>query len=307
MAFDAFVSYSSGDKTAADATCAVLEGAGIRCWIAPRDIRAGEEYGAAIIEAIDHCRVMVLVFSSSANDSSQIHREIERAVAKGIPILPVRIEEVTPTRSMEYFLGGIHWLDALSPPLEKHLRQLAETVKAMLKTDADSHGRPTSDDAHQAFVPRAVEDAELSTQRAENPKQPARATHVFATKPAGPNWRLFAICGAALVALVAGGVWLYRLNLPAHAEERCAEERGAKSAASNTPSVIIFNNNTAAPIKIFWLDFQGGREFFGELAAGTNYRQETYVDHLWVVTNAQGGCLGFYKAEAATQEVTIRP
>src|SRR5436190_13697810 len=137
MSFDAFISYSSEDKTAANAACAVLEGAGIRCWIAPRDIRAGQEYGTAIIGAIDHCRAMVLVFSSSANASRQIHREIERAVAKGIPILPVRIEEVTPTESLEYFLGAIHWLDALSPPLENHLQKLAETLKAMLQVDAD--------------------------------------------------------------------------------------------------------------------------------------------------------------------------
>jgi hypothetical protein len=52
-----FISYSSKDKPAADATCAVLESAGIRCWIAPRDIRPGTEYGAAIIDAIDRCRV----------------------------------------------------------------------------------------------------------------------------------------------------------------------------------------------------------------------------------------------------------
>jgi hypothetical protein len=121
MDFDVFISYSSKDKTAANAACAVMESAGIRCWIAPRDIRPGGEYGAAIIDAIDHCRVMVLIFSSNANESQQIRREIERAVSKGIPLVPVRIEEVPPTKSLEYFLGAIHWLDALSPPLEKHL------------------------------------------------------------------------------------------------------------------------------------------------------------------------------------------
>ena len=94
MEFDAFISYSSTDKTAALAACAVLEGAGIRCWIAPRDIRPGGEYGAAIIDAIERCRVMVLIFSSSANSSRQITREIERAVSKGVPIVPVRIEAV---------------------------------------------------------------------------------------------------------------------------------------------------------------------------------------------------------------------
>lgn len=36
MAHDVFISYSSKDKTAADATCAVLEGCGVRCWMAPR-------------------------------------------------------------------------------------------------------------------------------------------------------------------------------------------------------------------------------------------------------------------------------
>jgi TIR domain-containing protein len=118
-ALDTFISYSSKDKTAADAACAVLERAGIRCWIAPRDIRPGQEYGQSIIEAIDRCRVMVLIFSANANDSRQTHREIERAVSKGIPIIPLRIEEVVPTKSMEYFLGAIHWLDALTPPLEK--------------------------------------------------------------------------------------------------------------------------------------------------------------------------------------------
>src|SRR5215217_6279109 len=131
MDFDAFISYASKDKVAADAACAVLEQVGVRCWIAPRDISPGREYAAAIIEAIDRCRVMVLIFSARANDSTQIHREIERAVSKGAPIVPVRLEEIAPTKSMAYFLGSIHWLDALTPPLEIHLKQLAETVKAI--------------------------------------------------------------------------------------------------------------------------------------------------------------------------------
>jgi hypothetical protein len=57
MAFDVFISYSTKDKLAADATCAALEAAGVRCWIAPRDIMPGAEWGAAIVKALDHCRV----------------------------------------------------------------------------------------------------------------------------------------------------------------------------------------------------------------------------------------------------------
>ena len=37
---------------------------------------------------------MVLVFSASANASPQVRREVERAVHKGVIVLPVRIEDV---------------------------------------------------------------------------------------------------------------------------------------------------------------------------------------------------------------------
>jgi len=142
MAFDAFISYSSKDKATADATCATLEMAGIRCWIAPRDIIPGSEYGAAIVDAIDQCRVVVLVFSSSANASQQIHREIERAVNRGLPIIPLRIEETMPTESMAYFMESVHWLDAMNPPLEAHLKRLGESLKLLLHMNSEPEYAP---------------------------------------------------------------------------------------------------------------------------------------------------------------------
>jgi len=38
MAHDVFISYSSKDKTVANAVCATVENRKVRCWIAPRDI-----------------------------------------------------------------------------------------------------------------------------------------------------------------------------------------------------------------------------------------------------------------------------
>ena len=134
MAHDAFISYSREDKLMADAACGALETAGIRCWIAPRDISPGSEWGAAIIDAIDHSAVMVLIFSSNANESRQIRREVEHAVSKGVTIVPVRIDQAEPTRSLAYFMAGVHWLDAFTPPLENHLQGLAISIKALLRT-----------------------------------------------------------------------------------------------------------------------------------------------------------------------------
>jgi hypothetical protein len=140
MDFDVFISHSTKDKVTADATCAALEAAGIRSWIAPRDVSPGTEYAAAIIDAIDSCRVMVVIVSSNANASHQIPREIERAASRGVPIVPMRIEEIVPTKSMAYFLGEIHWLDALTPPLTAHLQRLVETIQAILRVAATSDG-----------------------------------------------------------------------------------------------------------------------------------------------------------------------
>jgi hypothetical protein len=65
MSHDVFVSYSSKDKPVADAVCATLEARSIRCWIAPRDILPGTDYGAAIVDAITQSRFMVLVLSAN--------------------------------------------------------------------------------------------------------------------------------------------------------------------------------------------------------------------------------------------------
>jgi hypothetical protein len=134
LAHDVFISYSHVDKCAADAARVTLEGAGIRAWIAHRDILPGAEWGEAIIDAINHSSIMVLIFSSNANKSQQIPREVERAVSKGVKIVPVRIEQTEPTGSLAYFMAGIHWLDAVTPPLEEHLQRLVISIKALLST-----------------------------------------------------------------------------------------------------------------------------------------------------------------------------
>lgn len=132
---DVFLSHSGQDKLVADAICAQLEQSGIRVWIAPRDIVPGANWGEAIINALDGCRAMVVVFSTSANTSPQVLREVERAVGKGVAVIPFRIEKVIPSKAMEYFLSSPHWLDAFDLPLERHITHLADTIRVLLRAD----------------------------------------------------------------------------------------------------------------------------------------------------------------------------
>lgn len=138
--FDVFISYSSQNKLQADAVCAKLEEAGVRCWIAPRDIMPGLEWTEAIINGIERSRVMVLIFSEFANKSAQVRREVERAISKDLPVVPFRVQNVLPTRSLEFCIGNTHWFDAYDPPLEKHIARLVQVVRGLRGPDLGDFG-----------------------------------------------------------------------------------------------------------------------------------------------------------------------
>lgn len=139
MAHDVFVSYSSNDKTAADAIVAGLEQKGIRCWVAPRDLTPGMSWGKGIIDAIEASKVMVVILSGNSNESRQVAREVERAVSKEVAVIPFRIENIDPTGDMAYFLASEHWLDAITPPLERHIDKLANVIKLFLADQGEAY------------------------------------------------------------------------------------------------------------------------------------------------------------------------
>jgi hypothetical protein len=137
VASKVFISHSSKDRPIADAICNHLESAGIRCWIAPRDIAFGADWTEGILRGIDSCRVFVLVFSENANDSEHVRREVAKAFSLGLAVIPFRTEPVSPNRSLGYFLETVHWLDAITPPLQNHFRALTDQVKQLLGNEQD--------------------------------------------------------------------------------------------------------------------------------------------------------------------------
>lgn len=145
IAHDVFISHSSVDKPAADAVCAALEARGIRCWIAPRDIKPSESWAAAIVGAIRGARIFLLVFSRSANGSEQVQREVERAANSGKQLLTLRIEDASPEAALEYYLNTPHWLDAITPPFEAHLDKLADACVSLLAWLDSAHDEAGSD------------------------------------------------------------------------------------------------------------------------------------------------------------------
>jgi hypothetical protein len=159
---DIFVSYcTKSDRDAAYDLVAHLESRGIECWIAPRDVQGGMEWAAEIVNAITVAKVMVLIFSASANNSPQVRREVMLAVHRGVRVVPFRIEDIAPAASLEYFLGGNQWLDAFPPPLEPHYARLIVCLNTLLATPTNPASRrdtplPPADARPLQMHPRVV-------------------------------------------------------------------------------------------------------------------------------------------------------
>jgi hypothetical protein len=129
---DVYISYAQQDKPVADAMCATLESHTIRCWIAPRDLLQRMDSLTQMMKAIDTCQVLVVIFSSHANNSLHVSKECTRAIDSGRIIIPFRIEDTLPSDAMKYLIGTPHWLDALTPPLEQHLLRLCDNIRVYL-------------------------------------------------------------------------------------------------------------------------------------------------------------------------------
>lgn len=216
MSHVAFISHSSIDKVTADEICRFLERHRINCWIAPRDVTPGKNYGAAIIDAIDECDIFVLILSSASNDSGQVVREVERASSSNSIIIPFRVEDVHPSRDLEFYVSAAHWLDATQPPLSTHLQKLLRAIQSWQQSGPSHRKTHTTPSAASGLTKPAT---------AMNP-------------PAAFGWRLPLMIGAIAVALILIALFFYRRPVapvrPSVAETMPSKPNAA-AAASGLP------------------------------------------------------------------------
>ncbi|MFO7622199.1 MAG: TIR domain-containing protein [Bacteroidales bacterium] len=201
-----FISYSSLDKTAADTVCSILEQNGISCWMAPRDITPGLDFAEAIIDGIKSSKLFILVYSSNSSNSKQVIREVDRAVHTGLPVINLRLEDVPLSKQLEYYLSSVHWLDAMTPPLEEHIDKLSGVVKILLRKD----------DAKDDDLEKAIKNGMLKVGQDNR-----------STTAAGKNhWKkaaiTIAVLGVILIAALLIGLpqWKQKISLETNAMDK---------------------------------------------------------------------------------------
>ncbi len=219
MSHDVFLSYSRKDQRVAEAVRAALERRRLRVWI-DKSISGGTDWAGAIVGALNTSRVMVLIFSRNANSSPNVRREVERAVSKGLTLIPFRIENVEPSDAFELFLSLPQWIDAYAGPPEKHLDRLCDEVRAAL----DARGGVSAPSSPGSGGQRVS-------------GMPSRQRLDEETRGGALPWKEIGVGAGVVLAALIGLVWFFRAP---DAPSRDSDEQKRASASSGwaeaTPS-----------------------------------------------------------------------
>jgi hypothetical protein len=164
-----FVSHVSEDRQAALEIVDELERRAVSCWIAPRDVHPGRPFDDEIVEAIEACRAMLLVFSDHCNEHEYIRREITVAGESHKVIIPFRLENAQPRRGLRVRLSDLHWIDGFVSR-ERAIDQVVREI------DPDRVRRPEERRQHeeeQRLRQQDVEEQRLRQQQEEQQRAEA--------------------------------------------------------------------------------------------------------------------------------------
>jgi hypothetical protein len=229
MARDVFISHSAQDKKAAETICAALEEAGIRCWVAPRDVRPGKSFPGEITRAIQQSKVMLLIFSKHSNSSEQVLREVQLAVDCHVPIVRLRIEDITLSDDLRYYLSTPQYLDALTAPLSKHIPRLDAAIRELLEQSAEESAK------NATASPPAP--SEVSAKN--------RAPVVEGKSPV--KWKPFAIAAVVFFAIALALVLTFRSTRTPETKSASVESASPVSAQP-TPTIVV--QPTPTPVAV---------------------------------------------------------
>lgn len=130
-----FISYRRSDKALADVLSAHLQDRGVSVWydgmIAP-----GQDWRDEIIENIRLAKIILVLFSSDVNTSTELKKELAVADQSDKIIIVVRIENTKPAGGYAYELSNRNWYDAFDNP-QVQLREVADYVAKVVKSPDD--------------------------------------------------------------------------------------------------------------------------------------------------------------------------
>ncbi len=197
---DVFISHSSKDHLIAEQLCEGLEANGISCWMAPRDITAGTEWALAINNAISASKVFLIVYSECSAQSKQVSKELGLAGARGIPMIPYKIDSTPLSGEFEYYLLTSHWIAADDATGDYKFGELLTAVKSLLGMEAASAPVRHSAPVAQPVAPTAQNIVHEPAKSVNASDKKKKLIPIIASAVA-----LVAVVGIVLAVVLSGG------------------------------------------------------------------------------------------------------
>jgi len=222
-----FISYSSKDQKSAEAICTAIENRGFPCWISSRDIGPGENFQSQIVRAIRGAKIMVLVFSSNANNSEEIKKELVLAGQSSLVVIPVRVEDVTPDDAFAYEFATRQWIDVF----EDWEHAIARVIRQIESVVGD-------DEPKQPATAENKAEEQKPEEKPTPPSAPAAPAPTAAVPPAAKRQTPAGVilAAAAAVILIVGGLLAWQLW----------PKGGPQIAGGTTPSTATSTPPSAA-------------------------------------------------------------
>ena len=147
-----FISYSTQDVDIANLVHGYLEGSGISCWIASRNIEGGESFAVQIVDAINDCAVFLMIASGNSNMSSHVSNELSLAFSAKKKIIPFRVNDFTLSKSNLYFLQQAQWIDAYEN-MNGALKRLLVAIRPIIPETASKAAPVVSKPIREELIP----------------------------------------------------------------------------------------------------------------------------------------------------------
>jgi hypothetical protein len=106
-----------------------LKDDGFDVWIDRANIKGGDLWTVAIVEAIDTADAFLLMLSPNATASDNVRKEVQLAQDANRRLFPLLLAAVKLPPQFRYQLAGIQWIDYASDPKAKY-RELIEVLGA---------------------------------------------------------------------------------------------------------------------------------------------------------------------------------
>jgi WD40 repeat protein len=145
MNYDVFICHSSKDKTTANTICGWFEENGVTCWIAPRNVQPGSIYAEEIMDGIESSLSVLLILTENSNESQHVRNEIEQGMKREKVIFTVLLENIKPSKALDYYTSTSQWVEAWTPPLKEKIIELSGIIKALRGRNIKKHVSPVPD------------------------------------------------------------------------------------------------------------------------------------------------------------------